>query len=81
MGNDARDQNGMYGTDGPQAQDVRNPAVPAATVVLLRDADDGPQVLMLRKNARIDFGGMWVFPGGRIDPEDYPEAGDPNTHD
>ena len=25
---------------------------------------------MLRRNAKIDFGGMWVFPGGRIDPED-----------
>jgi 8-oxo-dGTP pyrophosphatase MutT (NUDIX family) len=23
---------------------------------------------MLRKNAKLSFGGMWVFPGGRVDP-------------
>jgi len=52
------------------------PAIPAATVVLLRDSDNGIEVLMLRKNPEIEFGGMWVFPGGRIDPEDYPNSGD-----
>ena len=51
------------------------PAIPAATVTLLRDTDNGIEVLMLRKNPEIGFGGMWVFPGGRIDPEDYPENG------
>ena len=52
------------------------PAVPAATVVVLRDTESGPQTLMLRKNSRIAFGGMWVFPGGRIDAEDYSADGD-----
>lgn len=46
------------------------PAIPAATVVLVRDGDEGLETLMLRRNARGPFGGMWVFPGGRIDPED-----------
>jgi 8-oxo-dGTP pyrophosphatase MutT (NUDIX family) len=46
-------------------------AIPAATVVLLRDTEAGPEVLMLRKSSKIAFGGMWVFPGGRIDEEDY----------
>lgn len=50
------------------------PAIAAATVVLLRDTDDGIETLMLRKNSRIAFGGMWVFPGGRIDDSDRVEA-------
>jgi len=44
--------------------------IPAATVVLLRDGDEGMETLMLRKNSKIAFAGMWVFPGGKIDPED-----------
>jgi len=40
------------------------PALPAATVIVLRDGVDGPETLMLRKNSKIAFGGMWVFPGG-----------------
>ena len=42
----------------------------AATVVLIRDGADGLESLMLRRNSKIAFGGMWVFPGGRVDPED-----------
>ena len=42
----------------------------AATVLLLRDAPQGMEVLMLKKKSNISFGGMWVFPGGRIDEED-----------
>jgi 8-oxo-dGTP pyrophosphatase MutT (NUDIX family) len=48
--------------------------LPAATVVLLRDAAEGPETLMLRKNSKIAFGGMWVFPGGRVDDDEAPEA-------
>ena len=48
--------------------------VPAATVVLLRDTGAGPETLMLRKNSKIAFGGMWVFPGGRVDDDDAPGA-------
>jgi 8-oxo-dGTP pyrophosphatase MutT (NUDIX family) len=42
----------------------------AATVVLLRDGADGLETLLLRRNSKIAFGGMWVFPGGRVDPAD-----------
>ena len=42
----------------------------AATVLLLRDAPLGMEVLMLRKTSNVAFGGMWVFPGGRIDEQD-----------
>lgn len=47
-------------------------AIPAATVVLLRPAHEGigVETLMLRKNAGQSFGGMWVFPGGRVEPGD-----------
>lgn len=45
-------------------------AIPAATVILVRDGADGVETLMLRKNSKIAFGGMWVFPGGRIDEAD-----------
>src|SRR5438105_312260 len=47
--------------------------IPAATVVLARDASDGIEVLMLRRNSRGAFGGMWVFPGGQVDPADAAE--------
>ena len=33
---------------------------------------------MLHKASQIAFGGMWVFPGGRIDPVDFPADGDLN---
>lgn len=45
--------------------------VEAATVILLRDGAAGLETLMLRRNSKLDFaGGMWVFPGGRVDPSD-----------
>jgi 8-oxo-dGTP pyrophosphatase MutT (NUDIX family) len=47
----------------------------AATVVLLRDAPDGLQVLLLeRPGHRGAFAGAWVFPGGVVDPQDAVEA-------
>ena len=57
------------------SDDAHDPAVPAATVVLLRDTTDGVETLMLRRDTELAFaGGAWVFPGGRIDPEDFPEG-------
>ena len=49
---------------------------PASTVVLLRDGDQGVETLLLRRNKALIFaGGLWVFPGGAIDPEDIEAAG------
>lgn len=44
--------------------------IPAATVVLVRDGAQGVEALMLRKNRGMAFGGMWVFPGGRVEEAD-----------
>ena len=44
---------------------------PAATVLTLREGDEGVEVLMLRRNLNSDFvGGAYVFPGGSVDPSD-----------
>ncbi|WP_419842055.1 NUDIX hydrolase [Candidatus Poriferisodalis sp.] len=40
------------------------------------DAAAHLEVLMLRRNSRGFFGGMWVFPGGRVDPPDRDVPGD-----
>lgn len=51
-------------------------AIPAATVIVIRDGAHGVETLMLKRNSKASFaGGMWVFPGGRIDPEDHPATG------
>lgn len=46
------------------------PAIPAATVILLRDTAAGLETLMLHRTSKVAFGGMWVFPGGRVDDGD-----------
>ncbi len=55
----------MFGTQEPH--------VPrhASTLVLLRDAADGLEVLMLRRHGLSDvLGGNFVFPGGKLDAAD-----------
>src|SRR5947209_4860851 len=43
----------------------------AATVILLRDAADGLQVLLVQRNPEQRFmGGAWVFPGGAVAAEE-----------
>ncbi|MFF0720290.1 NUDIX hydrolase [Micromonospora sp. NPDC003816] len=48
------------------------PTVPrtAATVLLLRPADEGFEVYLIRRVAAMAFGGMYAFPGGGVDPSD-----------
>lgn len=61
-----------------EISDKVEPVYPSATVVLVRDAADGLEVLLVqRANAVQHMGGMWVFPGGKVDEADYPQDRDP----
>jgi 8-oxo-dGTP pyrophosphatase MutT (NUDIX family) len=54
--------------------------VPAATVMLLREGGDGMEVFMIVRHQKSDVhAGALVFPGGRVDPEDYELAKDPSV--
>lgn len=46
------------------------PPVPAATVLLVRDARDGVETFMVERSGFGMFGGLHVFPGGKVDPAD-----------
>lgn len=49
------------------------PAAPAraSTVLVIRDGGDGVEVYLQRRPRRMQFaGGLWVFPGGRVDDAD-----------
>lgn len=48
---------------------------PAATIILMRDGDDGLEVLLLRRSRSSGFvPGAYVFPGGRVDAGDADDA-------
>lgn len=47
------------------------PLRPAATVILLRDTPEGPEVWLMERARTVGFmASAWVFPGGRVDPAD-----------
>ena len=52
---------------------TQNPPAPrdSSSLILLRDGSDGIEVLLLRRHAdtRV-LGGVYVFPGGKLDPAD-----------
>jgi len=51
------------------------PPIPSATVVPLRDRPGGGlEVLMVERAEALAYGGMWAFPGGRVDPTDADPA-------
>lgn len=56
------------------AEAPRADAIPAATLVIMRPSDTGgpDEILMVKRAANMAFAaGAVVFPGGRIDPDDY----------
>ena len=42
----------------------------AATVVLLRDSEEGAELLLLKRPQHGAFPNAWVFPGGRVEVDD-----------
>ena len=49
--------------------------VPAATILLLRDAPGGLEVFMVKRHHQIDFvAGALVFPGGKVEKGDADAA-------
>jgi len=43
---------------------------PASTLLLLKDINSSIEVFMIKRASKTNFGGAWVFPGGKIDKED-----------
>ena len=52
----SKHRNDFYGDT--VAEKETTPAIPAATVVLLKDRETGPEVLMLHRTSKVNFGGM-----------------------
>ncbi len=46
---------------------------PAATVMLVRDSATGVEVFLMQRSAHGMFGGLHVFPGGKVDRLDHAE--------
>ncbi len=53
------------------SDEVLTPPLASATVMVLRDSPNGPEVLMMRRHGNSSvLGGAHVFPGGKLDPQD-----------
>ena len=51
-------------SDAPEAR-------PSSTVILAREADAAPELLMMRRHERSSFGGAFAFPGGVLEAADF----------
>ena len=85
--NEQSEQKRVKGAHVPRSMDASDttvmaepsPLIPAATVILIRDGHDGLETLLVERVGRGNFAGFSVFPGGRVDPEDFdPDA--PEDH-
>jgi 8-oxo-dGTP pyrophosphatase MutT (NUDIX family) len=70
---------GMVGRAARWTRDsVPSPAVPAASVVLLREGETGIETYLLHRHARMPFApSVVVFAGGRVDPADASGGNNP----
>jgi len=57
--------------DQADAAELARPATPAAVLIGLLPAADGPRILLTRRTDHLkDHAGQIAFPGGRIEPDD-----------
>ena len=57
------------------SEEERAKLIPAATILLVRDSEDGLEVFMVVRHHQIDFAsGALVFPGGKVDKRDTAEG-------
>ncbi len=53
------------------SDEIHTAPLASATVMVLRDSPQGPEVLMMRRHGNSSvLGGAHVFPGGKLDPQD-----------
>lgn len=51
--------------------------IPASTIMLARDFEGSLEVLLLKRNKALAFAaGLWVFPGGKIEPDEIEKSED-----
>lgn len=62
--------------DDPTLRTLPDGAIPAATLVIMRPSPSGAdEILMVKRSTSMAFAaGAVVFPGGRVDPDDYDVA-------
>ena len=62
------------GNHSSEGESAAPEAIPASTIIIFRNCPEGgvPEILMTVRSRNMAFaGGMAVFPGGRVDPEDF----------
>jgi len=58
-----------------ELSDTVSEARPAATAILVRFTDQSAEVLLLKRNETLKhMPGLWVFPGGKVEPDDPGEG-------
>ena len=61
--------------------DPVQPIRPAATIIVVREAQQSFEIFMLKRTSRASFAsGMYVFPGGRVDNDDHLHKYDAYRH-
>ena len=72
----------FFGPATPKSRAMADTAVPAATLVVLRDRGGlPPELLSVTRGRDMAFaGGALAFPGGRLDPADHELAGQFDDH-